>query len=159
MGDFGEKSENSQVLDFLKNLDSRITRIEARLNISDSPGISDSEDNSSLEKKYNEPDAFESTMGEYWFANFGILIIAVGVVYIYLAKDSILSSEPENVVLKVTPPRVVFDLEAALAGTRLEDVESTIQGFFDTTDIDMLSADADDFIASIEDALAKREGA
>ena len=59
----------------------------------------------------------------------------------------------------VTPPRVVFDLEAALAGTRLEDVESTIRNFFDNTEIDMLSADADDFIASIEDALAKREGA
>jgi lipoate-protein ligase A len=58
----------------------------------------------------------------------------------------------------VTPPRVVFDLEAALAGTRLEDVESAIRGFFDNTDIDMLSADADDFIASIEDALAKRKG-
>ena len=58
----------------------------------------------------------------------------------------------------VTPPRVVFDLEAALAGTRLEEVESTIRGFFDNTDIGMLSADADDFIASIEDALAKRKG-
>jgi len=59
----------------------------------------------------------------------------------------------------VTPPRVVFDLEAALAGTRLEDVEATIRGFFDSTEIDMLSADADDFIASLGDALAKREGA
>jgi lipoate-protein ligase A len=59
----------------------------------------------------------------------------------------------------VTPPRVVFDLEAALAGMRLEDVERTIREFFDDTEIDMLSADADDFIASINDALAKREGA
>jgi lipoate-protein ligase A len=59
----------------------------------------------------------------------------------------------------VTPPRVVFDLEAALAGTRLEEVESAIRQFFDDTEIDMLSADADDFIASINDALAKREGA
>ena len=59
----------------------------------------------------------------------------------------------------VTPPRVVFDLEAALAGTRLEDVEATIRQFFDESDIDMLSAEAGDFIASINDALAKREGA
>ncbi len=40
-----------------------------------------------------------------------ILIITVGVVYIYLAKDSILSSEPENVLLKVTPPPYVNIIE------------------------------------------------
>jgi lipoate-protein ligase A len=59
----------------------------------------------------------------------------------------------------VTPPRVVFDLEAALAGTRLEDVAETVRNFFETTDVDMLSADVSDFLASINDALAKREGA
>ena len=59
----------------------------------------------------------------------------------------------------VTPPRVVFDLEAALAGTRLDDVEQTVTKFFDETDIDMLSVGAADFVASINDALAQREGA
>ncbi len=59
----------------------------------------------------------------------------------------------------VTPPRVIFDLEAALAGTRLNEVEATIRSFFETTDIDMLSVSADDFIASINDSLAKRVGA
>ena len=58
----------------------------------------------------------------------------------------------------VTPPRVVFDLEAALAGTRLEDVEETVTAFFDDAEIDMLSAGAEDFIASINDALSKRAG-
>jgi lipoate-protein ligase A len=58
----------------------------------------------------------------------------------------------------VTPPRVVFDLEAALAGTRLDDVETTVQNFFAETDIHMLSAGPEDFIASLQDALAKREG-
>ncbi len=59
----------------------------------------------------------------------------------------------------VTPPRVVFDLEAALAGTRLEDVEATVKRFFEESEIGMLSAGAEDFIASINDALSKREGA
>ena len=59
----------------------------------------------------------------------------------------------------VTPPRVVFDLEASLAGTRIDDVESTITQFFDETDIDMLSVGARDFAASLNDALAKRGGA
>jgi len=59
----------------------------------------------------------------------------------------------------VTPPRVVFDLEAALAGTRLNEMEAAVREFFETTDIDMLSVSADDFIAAIGDAIAKREGA
>lgn len=58
----------------------------------------------------------------------------------------------------VTPPRVVFDLEAALAGTRLADIESMIERFFEETEIEMLSVIAEDFIASINDAIAKREG-
>jgi lipoate-protein ligase A len=58
----------------------------------------------------------------------------------------------------VTPPRIVFDLEAALLGTRLDDVETTVREFFEATDIDMLSVAADDFIAAINNALAKREG-
>jgi len=40
-----------------------------------------------------------------------ILVVAIGVVYIYLAEDSILSSEPENVVLKVAPPPHVNIIE------------------------------------------------
>ena len=59
----------------------------------------------------------------------------------------------------VTPPRVVLDLEAALAGTRLEDIESTIERFFEETEIEMLSVIGEDFIASISDAIAKRKGA
>ena len=59
----------------------------------------------------------------------------------------------------VTPPRVIFDLEASLAGTRLNEVDTAVQEFFESTDIDMLSVGADDFVASINDALAKREGA
>jgi len=54
-----------------------------------------------------------------------------------------------------TPPRVVFDLEAALLGTRLGDVEATVRQFFAEADIEMLSVEADDFVAAINDALAK----
>ena len=53
----------------------------------------------------------------------------------------------------VTPPRVVFDLEAHLQRTRLPDIESRIKQFFDDTDIDMLSVSADDFYKSIANAL------
>ena len=54
----------------------------------------------------------------------------------------------------VTPPRIVFDLEAHLAGTRLEEVDGAIDRFFAENDIDMLSVSPDDFKASISDALS-----
>lgn len=72
--------ENSQVIEFLKNLDVRISRIESRLN------IEQTQDNDNHFKKIisenisGEPDKFESQLGEYWFANFGILILAIGIV-------------------------------------------------------------------------------
>ena len=53
----------------------------------------------------------------------------------------------------VTPPRVVFDLEARLQGSRLPDIEPQIKQFFNESDIDMLSVTADDFHASILNAL------
>ena len=58
----------------------------------------------------------------------------------------------------VTPPRVVFDLEAALVGARIQDVAGIIKEFFAATDIEMLSVSPEDFVAAINDALAKREG-
>jgi lipoate-protein ligase A len=53
----------------------------------------------------------------------------------------------------VTPPRVVFDLEAHLQGSRLPEIEPRIKQFFEETDIGMLSVTADDFHASIANAL------
>ena len=53
----------------------------------------------------------------------------------------------------VTPPRVVFDLEAHLAGTRLDDLDAEIDRFFGSKDIDMLSVTPGDFKSSIANAL------
>jgi lipoate-protein ligase A len=53
----------------------------------------------------------------------------------------------------ITPPRVVFDLEAHLQGARLPEIEGRIKQFFDETEIGMLSVTADDFAASIRQAL------
>ena len=57
----------------------------------------------------------------------------------------------------VTPPRTVFDLEAHLSGTRLDEVDRAIDRFFDEKEVGMLSVLPGDFKASIADALAKRE--
>ena len=58
----------------------------------------------------------------------------------------------------ITPPRVVFDLEAHLQGSRLPEIESRIEQFFDETDIGMLSVTADDFLASISNAIESSRG-
>jgi len=79
MSEIKNNIENSQVIEFLRNLDSRISRIETRLNIDNSQGEDSSIKNEVVSNKFNEPDNFESKLGEYWFANFGILILAIGV--------------------------------------------------------------------------------
>ncbi len=57
----------------------------------------------------------------------------------------------------VTPPRVVFDLEAHLQGVRLPDIETRIQQFFDDADIGMLSVTAQDFARSVANAIQSRQ--
>ena len=59
----------------------------------------------------------------------------------------------------VTPPRVVFDLEAHLQGIRASDVEQCTREFFDTADIGMLSVTADDFAMSINNAIRSGQNA
>jgi lipoate-protein ligase A len=54
----------------------------------------------------------------------------------------------------VTPPRTVFDLEAHLAGTRLDEIDRAIDTFFAGNNIDMLSVAPDDFKTAIASALA-----
>ena len=56
----------------------------------------------------------------------------------------------------ITPPRVIYDLESALRGVYLDDLAGVIRAFFEETEVEVLSVSADDFIASIQDALAER---
>jgi lipoate-protein ligase A len=59
----------------------------------------------------------------------------------------------------VTPPKTILDLEAALRGVELADLETTVLGFFDTADVGLLSAQPADFLASIKVAVAGASGA
>jgi lipoate-protein ligase A len=58
----------------------------------------------------------------------------------------------------VTPPRIVFDLEAHLMGRHVEEVDAAVDEFFAANDIDMLSVAPADFKAAIAAALEGREG-
>jgi lipoate-protein ligase A len=57
----------------------------------------------------------------------------------------------------VTPPRVVFDLEAHLAGLAVEEVDTAVHAFFRSNAVDTLSVAPADFSASIAAALASAE--
>ena len=53
----------------------------------------------------------------------------------------------------VTPPRVVFDLEASLMGVKLSELEQAIDDFFEHTDVGMLSVTPADFLSAILNAV------
>lgn len=56
----------------------------------------------------------------------------------------------------ITPPRVVYDLEAALRGIFLEEISGRLDCFFKLTAIDSLSVRREDFEKALGNALAKR---
>ena len=58
----------------------------------------------------------------------------------------------------VTPPRVVFDLEAALRGVPLDEAADAVTAFFERTETGMLSAAPGDFRAALEAALRAHAG-
>jgi lipoate-protein ligase A len=53
----------------------------------------------------------------------------------------------------VTPPRVIYDLEGALKGVFLDKVESTLNCFFKSADIEVLSVGKEDFLKSVQSAI------
>ena len=54
----------------------------------------------------------------------------------------------------VTPPRVIYDLESRLRGVYLEDLPGVVRAFFQEAGVEVLSVSPDDFIASLENAVA-----
>ncbi len=58
----------------------------------------------------------------------------------------------------VTPPRVVFDLEASLHGVKVDEIDDAIDEFFARTEVGTLSVSPADFRASIADALGAASG-
>lgn len=56
----------------------------------------------------------------------------------------------------VTPPRVIFDLEAALRGVPIHEAAAAVQAFFDRARVGLLTVAPADFAAAIEAALATR---
>ena len=53
----------------------------------------------------------------------------------------------------VTPPRIIFDLEAALRGIAVGDVDAVVQDFFARAKVGLLTVSPADFAAAIDNAL------
>ncbi len=54
----------------------------------------------------------------------------------------------------ITPPRTIYDLEAALRGAAVEDAGAAIEAHFARASIDMLSVSKDDFRDAVLVAIA-----
>lgn len=59
----------------------------------------------------------------------------------------------------VTPPRLIYDLEASLRGVEAKEAGSAVTRFFEAATPDMLTITPDDFRGVIEDAVGRRVGA
>ena len=78
-----------------------------------------------------------------------------GVVKVFLRKEGPQNERIREVVFTgdffITPPRVIMDLEASLRGTKLEEIETNIQSFFENVkDLGLLSIAPQDFANAIK---------
>ena len=98
-----------QIISYLKNLDARVSKLEAHLSItSDS-----SEDELSLPKLIpdnlsDRADSLESQIGQFWFAKGGIVLLAIGILY--------LLTFPYKNLPAIFPSLIGFILVAVLFG-------------------------------------------
>ena len=53
----------------------------------------------------------------------------------------------------VTPPRLVYDLEARLRGAHIDELPQLVRDFFRQAGAEVLSVTPDDFIAALQNAL------
>ena len=76
-----EADSNEQILGLLRNLETRILLIESHLGIQHSGSVLATPDVSAPETEETE-DALETQVGENWFAKVGIVVLALGVIFL-----------------------------------------------------------------------------
>ena len=72
----------SKVLTNLKELDARMNRIELHLGLEHTDPLSESNSTNATETSEESEEALESEVGENWFAKVGIVVLALGVVFL-----------------------------------------------------------------------------
>jgi lipoate-protein ligase A len=93
-------------------------------------------------------------------AGAGILTGQGGAVWAHVRREGAGGERIGEVVFSgdffVTPPRTVFDLEAALRGTPAAAARRSVENFFETAGVGLLTAAPADFATALEAALAER---
>ena len=77
MGKTFDDLGSSQLIEYLQNIDARIQKIESRLNIS-----STSDKESDSQTTNDSPSPLEFNLGEFWFAEIGVFIMAIGCAFL-----------------------------------------------------------------------------
>jgi len=82
MGESPENLSSEQILDHLRALESRIARIEARLEIPQSTPAAESEPPRAPSIAAEDDEELELRVGQNWFANAGIVGLALGIAFL-----------------------------------------------------------------------------
>ncbi len=83
MDSSSELEVNNQLIAYLKNLEARISRIEEKLNLENLPSEDNFELPSLMPQNISErADSLETQIGQFWFAKFGIVILAIGIIFL-----------------------------------------------------------------------------
>lgn len=75
------KGSNQQILKYLQSLEKRIARIESRLSLTEEPTGPEPRVNK-ISPVTRSADTLEFQIGQFWFAKVGIVILAVGIVFL-----------------------------------------------------------------------------
>ena len=98
MNSSSDEVDINQLISYLKNLESRISRIENRLDM-DEFSSDKSELPSILSQNISErADNLESQIGQFWFAKVGIAILSIGIIYLLTFPYSNLPSAVPSLV-------------------------------------------------------------
>lgn len=81
MNNISDAPANSQIMEYLKNLESRVSKIELKLGIEESEKIREEFSEEKIKPAQREG-GLESQFGEMWFANAGVLILTIGLTFL-----------------------------------------------------------------------------
>ena len=83
MDSSSEQEVNNQLVPYLKNLEARISRIEEKLNLENFSSEDNFELPSFMPQNISErADSLETQIGQFWFAKAGIVILAIGIIFL-----------------------------------------------------------------------------
>lgn len=83
MDSSSDKVNQDQLVSYLQNLESRISRIESHLQLDESSSENEFKLPPIFPRKISDQaDSLEETIGQFWFAKVGIVILAIGIVFL-----------------------------------------------------------------------------